>query len=89
MSLGYGFVAGVPSGRAINPVTKTNWEHVGVKPDMVVAPFDALKVAYKALLSEQIKAAKNPGQKAEVEALAKRVDSGDWDSGDYTPINAD
>ncbi len=89
LALGHGFVAGVPSGRAINPVTKTNWEHVGVKPDVVVAPFDALKVAYKALLSEQVKAARNSGQKAKAEAIAARVDSGDWDAADYTPINAD
>ncbi len=28
------FSAFVPSGRAINPITKTNWEGVGVKPDV-------------------------------------------------------
>jgi len=89
VSLGYGFVAGVPSGRAINPVTKTSWEHVGVKPDMVVSPSDALKVAYKALLSEQLRAAKSPGQKVKAETLAAHVDSGDWDAADYTPINVD
>ena len=27
----------VPSGRAINPITKTNWERVGVRPDIAVA----------------------------------------------------
>ncbi|MBC8119065.1 MAG: S41 family peptidase, partial [Burkholderiaceae bacterium] len=29
-----GFVAFVPTGRLINPITKTNWEHVGVTPDL-------------------------------------------------------
>lgn len=34
------FVVFVPNGRAINPITKTNWEGVGVKPDtLVAAPF--------------------------------------------------
>lgn len=89
VALVHGFVANVPSGRAINPVTKTNWEHVGVKPDLVASPADALKLAYKALLSEQIQSAKTPEQKAKAEALAARVDSGDWDAADYTPINAD
>lgn len=43
----------VPVGRAINPVTNTNWEGVGVRPD-VQAPADdalnvALRLAYKQL----------------------------------------
>lgn len=37
----------VPTGRAINPITKTNWEGVGVKPDVPVAADDALDVALR------------------------------------------
>lgn len=33
----------VPTGRAINPVTKTNWEGTGVEPDIKVAADDALE----------------------------------------------
>jgi Flp pilus assembly protein TadD len=33
----------VPTGRAINPVTKTNWEGVGVEPDVPTRPDDALE----------------------------------------------
>lgn len=33
-------------GSAYNPITKTNWEGVGVKPDVAVAADDALKVAH-------------------------------------------
>ncbi|NUT40249.1 MAG: S41 family peptidase [Thermoactinospora sp.] len=36
----------VPSGRAVNPVTGTNWEGAGVQPDLKVAADDALDVAY-------------------------------------------
>jgi len=36
----------VPHGRAINPVTNTNWEGVGVQPDVVCPPEDALQAAY-------------------------------------------
>ena len=49
------FVVNVPSGRAINPITKSNWEGVGVKPEIEV-PADqalekAIELAEKYLLS--------------------------------------
>lgn len=37
----------VPTGRAINPITKTNWEGVGVKPDVAVDASSALDVALR------------------------------------------
>jgi hypothetical protein len=39
------FTIGVPFARAINPITKTNWEGVGVEPDVKVAAADALATA--------------------------------------------
>lgn len=36
----------VPSGRAINPISKTNWEGTGVEPDLSVPADLALKAAY-------------------------------------------
>lgn len=44
------FVIGVPFARAINPITKTNWEGVGVKPDIEVAAAQSLKTAHLAAL---------------------------------------
>jgi C-terminal processing protease CtpA/Prc len=41
------FVIGVPFARAINPISKTNWEGVGVEPDVKVAAADALTTAQK------------------------------------------
>jgi hypothetical protein len=35
----------VPAGRAVNPVTKTNWEGAGVVPDHAVPEADALRAA--------------------------------------------
>jgi hypothetical protein len=32
----------VPSARAVNPVTRTNWEGAGVKPDLRVPADEAL-----------------------------------------------
>lgn len=39
------FIIGVPGARAINPVTHTNWEGVGVTPDLKVPASDALNAA--------------------------------------------
>jgi hypothetical protein len=46
------FMIGVPFARAINPITHTNWEGVGVKPDIVVPANDALTSAQKLLLEK-------------------------------------
>jgi hypothetical protein len=43
------FIIGVPYARAINPITHTNWEGVGVKPDIVVPANDALATAQRLL----------------------------------------
>jgi retinol-binding protein 3 len=43
------FMIGVPFARAINPITHTNWEGVGVKPDILVPASDALETAQKLL----------------------------------------
>jgi len=36
----------VPRGRAINPITKTNWEGTGVTPDVIVDADKAFDIAY-------------------------------------------
>jgi hypothetical protein len=41
------FVVGVPFARAINPITRTNWEGTGVEPDEKVPAADALTTAQK------------------------------------------
>jgi retinol-binding protein 3 len=62
----------VPSGRAINPVTKTNWEGVGVKPDESVPAARAFDVAYQQALEKALPNAIGPGLKREIEeALGK------------------
>jgi hypothetical protein len=38
---------GVPFARAINPITKTNWEGTGVEPDVKIAADQALETAKK------------------------------------------
>ncbi|HEX7287902.1 MAG TPA: S41 family peptidase [Candidatus Angelobacter sp.] len=42
----------IPTGRAVNPVTGTNWEGAGVEPDERVPSADAFNVAYKEALQK-------------------------------------
>lgn len=51
--VGAHFALWVPTGRAINPVTKTNWEGTGVEPDVKVPAGEALEKA-KELAREAI-----------------------------------
>lgn len=46
------FMMNVPSGRAINPVTQTDWEGVGVVPDVATSAKTALDVAQIAALHD-------------------------------------
>jgi hypothetical protein len=50
------FTMSVPFARAINPVSKTNWEGTGIEPDVKVASADALTTAQK-LAAEKIASA--------------------------------
>lgn len=45
VDIGHGVIAMIPFGRAENPVTKTNWEGVGVRPDVSVSAENALSAA--------------------------------------------
>jgi hypothetical protein len=45
-----GFTVFVSDGRAINPITGTNWEGVGVKPDIPVPAAEAFVTAYRRTL---------------------------------------
>lgn len=54
--------ARIPDGRAINPITGTNWEGTGVFPDIVVASDRALDEAQLDFFEKQVKS--NPDEKA-------------------------
>jgi hypothetical protein len=58
-SLGHGLVINIPTARAINPITQTNWEGVGVKPDIEVPAAQAQQVAYLAILKSMVGKAKD------------------------------
>ncbi|HJP82455.1 MAG TPA: S41 family peptidase, partial [Fimbriimonadaceae bacterium] len=66
----------IPVGKAINPYTKTNWEGVGVQPDIDIDPGKALKEAHLRSLKRLIDDAKEPDRKADLQELYREIESG-------------
>jgi hypothetical protein len=73
------FFVMVPFARYVSPVTKTNWEGVGVEPDIKTPAAHALKVAQlvalKKLAADRPEAGTAAQLKALIEALQKEVDA--------------
>lgn len=67
------FIAMVPSKRSVNPITKTNWEGIGVKPDVAVPAADALRVAHIAALQDLAAATTEKEWRTELETIAARL----------------
>jgi C-terminal processing protease CtpA/Prc len=69
----------VPTGRAISPITKTNWEGTGVTPDVAVPADQALLVARLMALKKSASTVVNPDFKAgvqdEIQKLEKELNS--------------
>jgi C-terminal processing protease CtpA/Prc len=69
----------VPTGRAISPITKTNWEGTGVTPDIAVPADQALLVARLTALKKSLDKLTNPDFKAgvqdEIEKLEKELNA--------------
>jgi hypothetical protein len=58
------FTVWVPTGRAINPITKTNWEGTGIAPDVAIDSDKALEKARTIALEKLLKAAPDDDAKA-------------------------
>lgn len=63
----------VPTGRAINPITKTNWEGTGVEPDVKVAKEMALKTAYISALTKSYDKTKDENFKRGLKELIEKT----------------
>ena len=61
------FILRVPVGRAINPVSKTNWEGTGVTPDIPVPAAQAFDRAYAMAVEKLAAKAADPQTKGEFE----------------------
>jgi C-terminal processing protease CtpA/Prc len=58
------FLVWVPTGRAVNPITKTNWEGTGVTPDIAVDKDKALEKARVIALEKMMQKAEDEEGKA-------------------------
>ncbi len=65
----------VPTGRAINPITNSNWEGAGVKPDVDVDEVSALRVAHILALEESIANAKSNAEKVKLRSLISSIEN--------------
>ena len=61
----------IPTGRAVSPITKTNWEGTGVEPDIKAPKEQALKIAYLLALNKSAEKTKDEDFK---NALKRTID---------------
>jgi hypothetical protein len=64
----------VPTGRAINPITHTNWEGTGVAPDVAVAAEQALTKAHMLALQKLLTASGDADLQTERKATLSRLE---------------
>jgi hypothetical protein len=82
-ALGHGLVVNIPTARAINPITHTNWEHVGVKPDVPVPAAQAQQAAYVAILRRQLDKVADPDEQAHLKKLLALAEKGESEPPSY------
>ncbi|MGC3979966.1 MAG: S41 family peptidase [Steroidobacteraceae bacterium] len=73
LPLGNQFVAFIPSGYPVNAITQSNWEGVGVKPDVAVNATQALDKAYVLALDKLSAGLTDVRQRRPLEAVALKV----------------
>jgi len=83
-SVGHGIVVAIPVARSINPVTRTSWEHVGVKPDIAVPAGQALQTAHVAILRKLASSAKDDNERAKLQRVLAMVEKGETEKPVYT-----
>jgi C-terminal processing protease CtpA/Prc len=83
-SVGNDIVVAIPTSRTTNFVTKTNWEHVGVKPDIAVPAAQALQTAHAAILRNLVLSAKDDNERTEMQRLLTMVEKGETEKPIYT-----
>ena len=74
--LGDGFVAYVPNGAAVNPVTGTNWEGTGVQPDVKMPAAKALEAAHRLALQAALEQATDDSDRKSIRDALKELNAG-------------
>lgn len=83
-NVGHGIVVWIPTGRAINPITRTSWERVGVKPDIAVPAAQALQTAHAAILRTLVASTKDDDQRTKLQRVLAMVEKGETEKPVYT-----
>ncbi len=73
--LGHQFIVNMPGALAVNPVTKTSWEGIGVKPDVAVPAAAALAKAHALAVERLIAESDTPAARSMLEAAAMQLES--------------
>ena len=68
--LGHGFSVNIPMGYVLNPVTGSNWENVGVKPDVAVPAAEAFGKAWSLAADRLRRSESDPQRQAVLGVLA-------------------
>ena len=83
-SLGHDIAVAIPTSRTINFITQTNWEHVGVKPDIAVPAAQALQTAHAEILRKLLVSAKDDNERTELQRLLAKVEKGETEKPIYS-----
>lgn len=67
------FSVWVPRGRAINPISKTNWEGTGVEPEVKVPANEALKTAHLAAVNKTAEKTSDQRRKDQLKDVAQTL----------------
>ena len=73
--LGHQFTVNMPSGQAVNPITRTSWEGVGVKPDISVPSAAALGKAHMLAIERLTAEASDPTARSMLDAVSMKLES--------------
>ncbi len=70
------FTAFIPTGRSLNPVTRSNWENVGVEPDVRVSAEKALPEAHLLALRQLLERERDPAWRSDLRRTIDEVAAG-------------
>lgn len=73
--LGFDIKALIPSGKSLNPITRTNWEGVGVAPDIAAPASLALHVAHRTALEQLVLAAPADPRRKRLQRVLTAINS--------------
>ena len=65
----WGIGLSLPNTRPINPITKTDWEGTGVKPDIKTEAAEALRIAHLEAVKGLLATEQDPKKKAALERV--------------------